>query len=295
MFRPIRSFLREPLLHFVLIGSALFLYFDFVASGDNEALSAKRIIVSGAQVDQLAGSFERTWSRAPTRHELDAMVENHVREEVFYREALAMGLDQDDPMVRRRMRMKLEFMIQDLSAQHASDDALGNFLRQNPDRFREELQLTFRQVYLNPDHRPDLEGDAGRLLALLGDGSAPQALGDQTLIPRDYRLASEREIARGFGDDFARQIASLPVGDWNGPIDSPFGAHLVKVDARIEARVPELAEIRDEVLREYLAENRQRQKDLAYQNFRKGYEVMIAGPNAGASPALSMAEAGEIR
>jgi hypothetical protein len=283
------------MLHFLLIGAALFLYFDFVGSGDNDAPVAKRIVVSSGQVEQLAANFERTWSRPPTQQELDAMVEGHVREEVFYREALAMGLDQNDPMVRKRMRMKLEFILQDLSGQDASDDVLSDFLNQNPDRFRDEVQLTLRQVYLNPDERPDLESDAGQLLVSLRNGSAPEALGDQTLAPRTYQLATQSEIARDFGDEFAREIASLLVGDWSGPVFSPFGAHLVKIEARIAARLPELAEVRDEVLREYLQEKREQQKNLAYEKLREGYEVTVEPLRFGTISVLSNALAGETR
>ena len=288
----IQTLWREPLLHFLLIGAALFLYFNLVG-GVSEAPDTKRIVVSSGQVEQLVANFTRTWSRPPTPQELDAMVESHVREEVFYREAMAMGLDQNDPMVRRRMRMKLEFMLEDLSGQDASDEVLSEFLKRNPDGFRDEVQLTLRQVYLNPDQRPDLDNDAGQLLSRLNDGSAPDALGDHTLAPRTYQLASQSEIARDFGDDFARQVASLPVGNWNGPVYSPFGAHLVKIEARIDARLPELVEIRDEVLREYLVEKRDQQKNLAYKKLREGYEVMVEPPNSGATPVLSSAVTGK--
>jgi hypothetical protein len=152
-----------------------------------------------------------------------------------------------------------------------------------------------RQVYLNPDQRPDLENDAGLLLSRLNDGSAPDAIGDHTLAPRTYELAPQSEIVRDFGDEFARQVASLPVGDWSGPVYSPFGAHLVKVEARIDTRLPELAEIRDEVLREYLAEKREEQKNLAYGKLREGYEVTVEPLNSRAIPLLSSAVAGEIR
>ena len=290
----IQTLWREPLLHFLLIGAALFLYFNLVG-GVSEAPDTKRIVVSSGQVEQLVANFERTWSRPPKPQELDAMVESHVREEVFYREALAMGLDQNDPMVRRRMRMKLEFMLEDLSGQDASDEVLSEFLKRNPDGFRDEVQLTLRQVYLNPDQRPDLENDAGLLLSRLNDGSAPDAIGDHTLAPRTYELAPQSEIARDFGDEFARQVASLPVGDWSGPVYSPFGAHLVKVEVRIDARLPELAEIRDEVLREYLAEKREQQKNLAYGKLREGYEVTVEPLNSRPIPLLSSAVAGEIR
>lgn len=290
----IQTLWREPLLHFLLIGAALFLYFNLVG-GVSEAPDTKRIVVSSGQVEQLVANFERTWSRPPTPQELDAMVESHVREEVFYREALAMGLDQNDPMVRRRMRMKLEFMLEDLSGQDTSDEVLSEFLNRNSNNFRDEVQLTLRQVYLNPDQRPDLENDAGLLLSRLNDGSAPDAIGDHTLAPRTYELASQSEIARDFGDEFARQVASLPVGDWSGPVYSPFGAHLVKVEVRIDARLPELAEIRDEVLREYLAEKREQQKNLAYGKLREGYEVTVEPLNSRPIPLLSSAVAGEIR
>jgi hypothetical protein len=292
MIQTFSRLLREPLLHFLFIGAALFLYYDIVGEGDGEA-PPKRILVNSGQVAQLAANFERTRMRQPTQDELDAMIESHVREEIFYREAMAMGLDQNDPMVRRRMRMKLEFMLEDLSGQDASDEVLSDFLKQNPDRFRDEAQITFRQVYLDPDRRPDLENDAAQLLSRLNGGSDPEALGDRTLVPRNYQLAPQSVIARDFGDAFAREVASLPAGEWIGPVYSPFGAHLVKIDARIDTRLPELAEIRDEVLREYLAEKREQQKNLAYEKLREDYEVTVEPLNTGETVVLSGAVAGE--
>ena len=160
-----------------------------------------------------------------------------------------------------------------------------------------------------------MENDVGQLLSRLSDGSAPEALGDHTLAPRTYELARQSEIARDFGDEFARQVAALPVGAWSGPVYSPFGAHLVKVEARIDARCPDriparhpvgdvavdigvgevLAEIRDEVLREYLAEKSDQQKNLAYEKLRQDYEITVEPLNSRAMPALSSAVAGEIR
>ena len=285
---------REPLLHFLLIGAALFLYYGAVAEEDGEA-PPKRITVSSGQVAQLAANFERSRMRQPTQEELDLMVESHVREEIFYREAMAMGLDQDDPMVRRRMRMKLEFMLEDLSGQDASDEVLTEFLNQHPDRFRDEAQVAFRQVYLNPDLRPALQDDARQLLSRLDDGSDPETLGDPTMTAKTFEVTPQSVIARDFGDEFSREVAVLPVGDWSGPVYSPFGAHLVRIDARIDARLPELAEIRSEVLRGYLTEKREQQKDLAYQRLREGYEVTVEPLNAERTGLLSHAVAGDAR
>jgi len=264
---------REPLLHFLLIGLALFVFYDQTRETYSEA--PKRIHVVRGQVEQLAANFERSRSRPPTPAELDAMVESHVREEVFYREALVMGLDRNDPLVRRRMRMKLEFMLEDLSTQDAADAELNDFLQSNADDFRAEAQLSFRHVYLNPDRRDDLARDAQQLLNSLNGGANPDSLGDRTLLPRTYRLARQDEIARDIGVEFAAALPDLPIAQWSGPIYSPFGAHLVFVEQRIDARLPSLAEIRERVLREYQAGQRKLQKDLAYQKLREGYEISV--------------------
>ena len=269
----IRSLWREPLLHFLLIGLALFVYYDL--AGDNVEAPPNRIHVDRGQARQLASNFERTWSRPPTAEELKAMIEAHIREEVFYREALAMGLDRDDPMVRRRLRMKLEFMLEDLSTQDVDDAALETYLQQNAARFANETELSFVQVYLDPERRPELESDAAGLLARLGNGADPDDLGDPTLAPRFLEFARESEISRQFGDKFAREIVTLPTGQWAGPIYSPFGAHLVKIDHRVDARLPELGEIRGRVLRDYQAEQRREQKDLAYERLRTNYEISV--------------------
>jgi hypothetical protein len=259
--------------HFLLIGFALFLFYDLTNEQGSEA--PNRIVVNGGQVEQMAANFKRTWLRSPTEDELTAMVENHVREEVFYREALAMGLDQDDPMVRRRMRMKLEFILEDLVSQNVTDEKLAAFMQQHSDKFRREAQLSFQQVFLNPEKRKDMAADAKKLLASLNGGAKPETQGDPTLVPSDYSLVTQSEIARSFGERFAVDAIQLIPGDWMGPVYSAYGGHLLKVSERVDAYQPELADIRALVEREYLAQKRKEQKDLAYQTLREGYEVTI--------------------
>ena len=264
---------REPILHFLLIGAALFVYYDIAREGGNEA--PNRIYVSGGQIQQLVANFERTWSRPPLPSEIDGLIESHVREEVFYREALAMGLDQNDPLVRRRMRMKLEFILEDLATQDVEDEILNDYMQRHQDQFRQDTQVSLRLVYLNPELRPQLEGDARQLLTLLNSGADPQTLGDPTMAPAAYQQARQSEVARDFGVEFARQVAQQPLNKWIGPVYSPFGAHLINIDARIDDRLPALTEIRETVLREYLAEQREQQKDFAYQRLRERYAVTI--------------------
>ena len=269
----IKKLWREPLMHFLLIGFALFLFYGLTNEQGSEA--PNRIVVNSGQVEQLAANFKRTWMRSPTEDELIALVENHVREEVFYREALAMGLDQNDPIVRRRMRMKLEFILEDLSSQDVTDEVLTAFLEKHADKFRSEAQVSFQQVFLNPDKRKHLASDAKKLLTSLNSGTAFDSVGDSTLVPAEFSQASQSEIARSFGERFAADVIKLQPGNWTGPVYSAYGVHLLKVSERVEASQPALADIRLLVEREYLVQKRKQQKDLAYQTLREGYEVTI--------------------
>lgn len=269
----IKRLWREPLLHFLFIGAALFAIYNLNNQQTSEA--PNRIVVSSGQMQQLSANFKRTWMRSPTKDEMNALVENHVRDEVFYREALAMGLDQNDPLVKRRMRMKLEFILEDLSSQDVTDKELEMYLQKHPDKFRTEVQLSFQQVFLNSSKRKNLAGDARKLLASLNGGAKPETLGDSTLLPSDYSMASQSEIARSFGERFAEEVVKLKTGNWIGPIYSEYGAHLLKVSAREEAHLPALADIRALVEREYQVQQRDKQKALAYQKLREGYDVTI--------------------
>ena len=264
---------REPLLHFLLIGAALFMVYDLKRDVGSEA--PNRIVVTQGQQEQLVANFNRTWLRPPSKDELAGLVDNYVREEVFYREAMAMGLDQDDPMVRRRMRMKLEFILEDLTTQTVADADLAAFLQKHPEKFRAETQLSFQQVFLDPKKRKDVEADAQELLIRLNNGIAADSVGDSTLAPFEYRLATHSDITRSLGEGFAIEVIKLSPGDWTGPIYSAYGAHLLKVSERIEARLPALAEIRGLVKREYLVVLKQEQKDLVYKKLRDNYEVTV--------------------
>jgi hypothetical protein len=270
----LNKFWREPLLHFLLIGAALFILFDLTReeSGD----PANRILVSGSQVEQLAAQFRRTWLRPPTEQELSGLIESYVRDEIYYREALAMGLDRNDPQVRQRMRLKLEFLLEDLTAQQPpADEMLEAYLQQNPEKFRIAPRLSFRQVFLSFDRGQALEADAEKLLAELQAGAMAETRGDATMLPNEQTAATERMIARTFGEKFAQGVMALEPGAWQGPLFSGFGAHLVRVTDHMEGRLPELAEIRSEVEQEYLAERRRELKELAYRKLREGYEVVI--------------------
>jgi len=272
--------LREPLIHFLVLGAVLFLVFDL--TGEKDQPGERRIVVTPGQVEQLAGQFSRTWMRPPTPGELNGLVERYVRSEIYYREALAMGLGQDDPYVRNRLALKLEVLLDDLSAEaEPKDEELTRFLDAHAERFAEPARLSFRQVYLNPDRHVDPAAEAQRLLELLRSGADPAVLGDPSMLSSSFDDLGRDEIARQFGEDFAEALVALEPGGWVGPIRSPFGVHLVRVTQRQPARQPALAEIRERVLAEWRDQRRREAREQAYQRLRERYQIVMDGETQG--------------
>jgi len=272
--------LREPLIHFLILGAVLFLVFDL--TGETDQPGERRIVVTPGQVEQLAGQFSRTWLRPPTPGELDGLVDRYVRSEIYYREALALGLGQDDPYVRNRLALKLEVLLDDLAADAEPADAeLARFLEAHAERFAEPARLSFRQVYLNPEQHADPAAEAQRLLELLRDGADPGALGDVSMLIPGLDDSTPGEIARQFGEDFAEALEGLEPGGWIGPVRSAFGVHLVQVSQRQPARQPALAEIRDAVLAEWRDQRRREAREQAYQRLRERYQIVMDGETQG--------------
>lgn len=288
-----RSFLREPLLHFLLIGAALFAIFEIF--DDPAGSDSSRIVVSASQIEFLEANFARTWKRPPTGNELKILVDNYVREEILYREALALGLDRDDHIVRRRLNQKMKMMSSDLiQALTPSDEDLASYLAENSERFLVDPQLSFSHVFFDPQKRgPALEDDAARLLEQLS--GAPEkadlsSLGDSLLIPPDIDLMTIGEISRTFGSDFGQAILDIEPGTWSGPVRSGYGYHLVVVTDRIDGRLPQLAEIRQQVEREWMAERKATVNQEIMERLRQNYTVEIdwapkAEPGSAGEPA----------
>jgi hypothetical protein len=272
--------LREPLLHFLLLGALLFILFAWLG-GDTGPMS-NRITVSQAQVQQLATAFTKIWQRPPTEEELKGLVDDYVREEIAYREAVAMGLDRDDTIIRRRMRQKLEFLVEDAaSAMPPTESELQAYLDAHPDSFRFEPQVAFRQVYVDPSRDGDPASRALALLAQLGEAgpdAALDGLGDSIMLDPEVPLLRQDEVARLFGTEFAERVVTLPPGRWEGPVQSGYGLHLVMVRELVPGREADLDEVRRDVERELLGERRREQLAAMYDELLDKYSVTIEGP-----------------
>jgi hypothetical protein len=250
MMRLLGRVLGEPLVHFVVLGSALFGLHALLARAPQPD---GQVTVTPARIADLREKFALQWRRPPSDAELDGLVRDDVREEMLYREALRLGLDRDDVIVRRRLAQKMEFLAGEVAdTVRPGDDELDTYLRAHAERYREPERASFTQILVRPDrHGADAEGVARALLVRLdSEPLAPERstdLGDASLLDATYDRLSQAEIGRIFGDDFARELFALAPGQWHGPLRSEYGLHLIRVGERAAGQMPALAEIRSRV------------------------------------------------
>jgi peptidyl-prolyl cis-trans isomerase C len=295
--------LREPLFHFLLIGAALFGVYSYLphagpaqpaaqaaqsAAAQPAATPSRQIVLSLDQLTRLAVGFQAQWGREPAPQELDQMVEDDVKEEILYREGLALGLDKDDEIVRRRMAQKMQFLAEDVAAQHAPTDAeLRAWFDQNKRLFEEPQRLGFRHLYFSPDRRASsVRADAERALGeIKGEAEEVKFFGADPFMFQDYyRDKTPDYLRKEFGPAFAAAIAKLPTSSWQGPIESGFGWHLVFIDTVIPARTPAFEEIEPDVKQAWLADQKAKAVKQAYDEMRAKYTILMPRPPPEGAP-----------
>jgi peptidyl-prolyl cis-trans isomerase C len=281
--------LREPLLHFALLGGMIFavgVWRDREGAKEN---AATHIEVTAGTIAWLREGFTRQWHRPPDEHELRGLVTDHVREEVLYREALAMGLDRDDSIVRRRMAQKMEFLTQDIAAAVEPEDAaLRRFFADNSERYAKATRMSFRHVFFSKERRgAKLEADVGEALAALTKGASDETMGDPFLGEHAFTDANAEEIAAALGREFAGKVTAMPAGEWRGPVASSYGLHLVRVSGRAEPQAVAFEAVRDAVARDFSDERRRTVNREVLEGLKARYRITVdeaALTNAAALP-----------
>jgi hypothetical protein len=281
--------LREPLLQFLALGAMLFALYGL--AGKRSAEAPEKIVVSASRVANLGDGFARTWRRLPNEQELQGLIEDYIRDEVFYREGRAAGLDRDDVIIRRRVRQKMEFLADDMSVPEPSDEQLAAYLASNPERFRAEDQLTFHQVFLSATRRANtIDSDSKQIASILAraDGAVDATvLGDPFLLGEEFRNVSPSKVTSIFGESFAKQISVMEKGRWQGPISSGFGQHFVFISERVSGNVPPLDAVRPVVHREWANARRLEVEQKLYASLRNRYEIVVEEPRAKAAEAAT--------
>jgi peptidyl-prolyl cis-trans isomerase C len=290
----LKRWLREPMLHFVLIGFVVFAVYAYLHRGRGGIESSKQIVLSVDSLQQMHTFFVSQWHREPTVAEFQAMVEDQVREEVLYREGLAMGLDKDDTIVKRRMAQKMQFLAEDVATAHEpSGTELQAWFERNSNQFALPSRYSFRHLYFSPDKRGKNARESARevLARIAGqpeDSKLAVSFADRFMFQDYYGDRTPEAVSKEFGPQFAVALEKLKPGSWQGPIESGYGWHLVFVDSVIPGRTPALEEIEPDVKTAWLAAQKAAAWRKAYTEMRVKYTVLLPGPpeqDAGRTPA----------
>jgi hypothetical protein len=270
------------LLHFLLLGALIFLVYGWVS----DERRADEIFISAGQQDNLINTFARTWQRPPTAVEFKGLLDDYVREEIAYREGRVMGLDENDVIIRRRLRQKLELLAEDVASLSAPVDAdLQAFLDANVEDYLIEPRFSFQQIYFSTDRREDAAADATQQLAELQSTAETvdfSVLGDPIALPGRIENARLDEIARLFGSNFSEQLQAAgteqATGLWIGPLQSGFGLHLVRIIAEVPGSKPDLEQVRESVQRDWFSIKRREAVDGMYQRLAENFSIEIEPP-----------------
>ena len=246
-------------------GSAIRAYAASLNRVRPPSVSSARIEISKGDTDQLRQAWQMQWKRPPTTDELDGLIAGEIRERILSREATKLGLDQDDPIVRRRLAQKLEFLLQDVATlREPTEDELATYFAKNRTNYTVPARLTFSHIYFSATKHANAEQDAKSALHRLRQDNAEgaaTAFGDPFLLDVEIWDKPLPEIEQTFGREFSAAIAALAIGEWQGPVRSTYGWHLVKVATRKEARVPMLVEVRENVQKDFAEEQRRKTND----------------------------------
>lgn len=288
-----KQILKEPLLHFALLGALIFAINGWRDRQHPAKTETARIEITAGTIAWLSEGFSKQWHRAPDAEELRGLVNDHVREEVLYRESLALGLDRDDTIVRRRLAQKMEFLGQDIATAAEPDEAtLRKFFDENAARYAKAPRLSFQHIYFSKEKRGDrLEADARAALAALENGASDESVGDPFLGERKFSDANETEISSALGREFAAQIMTRPVGEWRGPVTSSYGMHLVHVSRRTGPQAVEFEWVREAVVRDFSEERRLAGNRDFVRRLQERYSISVdeAALNGAAAPSSKTA------
>ena len=271
---------KEPLIQFLIIGAAIYGAYG-VFGAPEEDYRDTTILVDSNRIDSMIGEWERRWNRAPSRQEIDGLIQQYIKEAVLYRQAVSMGLNEDDPITRRRMAQKLEFLTSDLSAmQEPAEGELEQFFNDNPDPYREPDTISFSHIFFDPDAREKATlVDAEATLAQLREKGEPgqeiSQLGDRFMLQNYFASATEMDIRRQLGSGFSEVVMELEPGQWHGPVLSGYGVHLVYVYDFFEAPAPVFEDVQAQVLEDWHTQQREQFNAEFLENLKDRYEIVI--------------------
>lgn len=268
--------MKEPLLHFLLIGLLLYGITVFIKSKTD---ASYKIVIDEATVNKLVTRFALQTGAAPDRQQLESLINTEIREEIQYREAMHLGLDKDDEIIRRRLSQKIEFLQSDLSViPEPAEEDLKNFYQQHPELFRDSTTVSFTHIYLNGDQQApqQIQARAEGILKMLEQKKltrAPEA-GDRFPLQYDYHDIDPLESSQQFGaSPMTDTLFKVPVQQWIGPVKSGYGWHLIYVQQRKSGTVRPFEDIQDNVREGYISFARKQQNEELWKKMKAKYVI----------------------
>lgn len=271
--RGMSKLLREPLLHFLVLGVLIFVAFNYLQPEGAESTASDRVVITDADVERLAAQYEDVWLRAPTADETKTLIQNLVREEILVQEALKLGMEQDDAVIRRRLTQKMDFLLSSLAATATPDEEeLQALYSELESTLTNAGQVAFENIYLG---EAPAEADVASALELIESNGPSADVGQATLLPARVPLSTARQIDAVFGNGFGDALLGLEPGAWIAPVRSSFGVHVVRVTEIQEATLPPLEDLRTELENEWRRRNAADFSDEFIQNLQDQYEIVL--------------------
>ena len=272
---------REPLIHFFILGLVVFgLHAALDRKPEAMANDPYLVEVSSADIEWLRTVFNKQMGREPTVRDLRGQIDHLIREQILSREAVAMGLDEGDLVVRRRLAQKMEFLFKNVSTLvEPAEEDLRQYFKDNRQKYETPGRMTFTQVYFSVDRRGAEEAFQAAQ-ALINEGVDPNrgpALGDSSILAPVCLQCSENEIENKFGTNFAGSVKNLNPGSWYGPVNSAFGIHAVYIHERQDKKLPDFQEIIDRVKDDWMASKREENTRKVYDEIRSRYRILVEG------------------
>ena len=273
----IRKITREPLFHFLIIGLAVFVFTSI--TGSNIDLDSRKITVNAKQIERLSQNWQNTWQRLPNQSELDGLIREDIKDEIYYREAIRLGLDQNDIVIRRRLRSKMEYLaISQAESEIPSDEILQAWIDKNPQKYSIGAKYSFDQIYLESDSETNAQARVAAALQKLRAGSDWRTLGDAISLPTSLNNVTKDEIGKTFGDGFSIGFANMKIGEWSGPIESGFGLHIVRINSVLAGSKPKLDDVRTDAQNDWRSQTVKEREQKAYQTLLDAYTIKIDKP-----------------
>ena len=278
----LKRYAREPLVHFILIGAVLFAVYNALHSKESASSDSKKIVLTADDVDQISLMWQAQGRPAPTAEQIESLLDSKIREEVLYHEALALGLDKEDTIVKRRMAQKMDFLAEDLSnLREPTREEVKTWFAKNSERFTMPGRASFRHLYFSFDkHGKQTAEAAAAALKRIGgkpsDSLDATTLADSFMFQDYYGDRSFDELAKTFGPGFARALFAQKTGSWQGPIESGYGWHLVFLDSLTPARMPEFEEVETDVKSQWISAQRDDTKRRMYEEMKSRYEIVLS-------------------